>query len=143
MRQNHHNPQTQRYKDQAKTLRRELTASGKPITHSAALELVAKQNGARDWNTLSAMTQTPKPVVGGPVTGRYMGHAFTGVVKSLAQIGTAHRISIQLDEPIDVVAFDSFSALRSRVSATINAQGISQGHTSDGVPHLVVHGVDW
>jgi len=143
MRHTHQNPQTLRYKDQAKTLRRELSAAGNPITHSAALELVAKQNGARDWNTLAATAYTPAPVVGGPVTGRYMGHAFTGIVKSLAQVGTAHRISIQLDDPIDVVAFDSFSALRSRITATINAQGISQGHTSDGVPHLVVHGVDW
>ncbi|WP_420861516.1 glyoxalase superfamily protein [Algirhabdus cladophorae] len=143
MRPNIQNPHTQRYKDQAKALRRELTATGHPITHSAALELVAKQNGARDWNTLSAQAATPTPVVGGPVTGRYMGHTFTGIVKSLSQVGTAHRIAIQLDEPIDVVAFDSFSAMRSRITATINAQGISHSHTSDGVPHLVVHGVDW
>ena len=131
------------FKDQAKALRRELTATGHPITHSAALELVAKQNGARDWNTLSARNSWSAPVVGGPVTGRYMGHPFTGVVKSLAEVGTNHRITIQLDEAIDVVAFDSFSAFRSRIAGTINKDGISHSHTSDGTPHLVVHGVDW
>jgi hypothetical protein len=53
-------------KDQAKRLRTSLADRGVEVTHSEALELVAHQYGARDWNTLAA-----QPAVGesafGPV----------------------------------------------------------------------------
>jgi len=41
-------------KTQAKSLRRALAADGTVLGHAHALELIARQNGARDWNTLSA-----------------------------------------------------------------------------------------
>lgn len=42
-------------KASARTLRADLAAMGTTISHSAALELVAHQLGARDWNTAAAM----------------------------------------------------------------------------------------
>ncbi len=42
------------FKDQAKRLRTALAEQGVELSHSAALELVARQHGARDWNTLAA-----------------------------------------------------------------------------------------
>lgn len=52
-------------KAMAKRLRTALAADGTPITHTAALELTARQFGARDWNTLAAQlpdaAQTAKP----------------------------------------------------------------------------------
>ncbi|HEX8343409.1 MAG TPA: glyoxalase superfamily protein [Actinoplanes sp.] len=48
----------------AKLLRDDLAAAGLSIPHSLALELVAHQVGARDWNVLAAMVSRP----GHPVT---------------------------------------------------------------------------
>src|SRR5690606_31658729 len=41
-------------KAQAKALRAALQAQGTAISHAQALELIARQHGARDWNTLHA-----------------------------------------------------------------------------------------
>lgn len=129
-------------KDQARRLRQALAASGTTINHSRALELLALQHGARDWNTLAA--QAPRgptlPDVGSQVSGYYMGHHYTGQLKSLSWLSDkgVYRVSIQLDEPIDAVSFDSFSALRHRVSGTLDRTGTSFRRRSDGVPHLVM-----
>src|SRR5262249_55974489 len=129
---------------QAKRLRQAMTERGAGVTHSAALELVAQQHGARDWNTLVALAprEQPKPLsfaVGEKVRGLYLGHSFEGRVLSLSALANGqYKIVIHFDEPVDVVTFDSFSAYRSRISAQIDAQGISPRKTSDGQPHLVL-----
>jgi hypothetical protein len=41
-------------KSKAKALRDALVGQGTKISHAQALELVAHQDGARDWNTLHA-----------------------------------------------------------------------------------------
>lgn len=38
-------------KAQAKALRAALQAQGTAISHALSLEMIAKQHGARDWNT--------------------------------------------------------------------------------------------
>lgn len=132
------------FKTQAKRLRAQLAEAGTPVSHSQALEMIARQHGARDWNTLHAMAGRAgnnRPLaVGDRVTGRYLGQAFTGYVHGLSH--TAHadhsRITLHFDDPVDVVSFDSFSSFRQRVSATIDAQGRSPQKTSDGAPQLVV-----
>jgi hypothetical protein len=43
-------------KNQAKTLRAFLSSLGVTITHSQALEAVARMHGFKDWNTASAST---------------------------------------------------------------------------------------
>ena len=124
------------YKSEAKTLRQ----SADDMTHAQALETVARNHGVRDWNTLHA--QANKPVRLSPgmrVTGHYIGQPFSGVVKG-AQLwgssGDRMRVTLHFDTPVDVVTFDSFSALRQRVSGVIDPEGRSVGHTSDGEPHL-------
>ncbi len=53
-------------KQQAKRLRTSLAERGVDVTHSEALELVAHQYGARDWNTLSAShAEVAPPRAGG------------------------------------------------------------------------------
>ncbi|MEQ7005439.1 glyoxalase superfamily protein [Actinopolymorpha sp. B17G11] len=60
-------------KAMARRLRTALAADGTTISHSAALELTARQLGARDWNTLvgslpdAARTDRRKPKPGDPV----------------------------------------------------------------------------
>ncbi len=130
------------YKSQAKTLRAQLGQDA--LSHAQALELVAKQHGFRNWNTLHGAlgnrplerTYTP----GDRVSGAYLGHAFDGVVKSSERWGTAGhiRLTIRFDAPIDVVTFDSFSSYRQQVTAIIAQDGQSPRATSDGVPHLVL-----
>ena len=68
-------------KSQAKRLRSRLQDTGSQISHSQSLELIAHQNGARDWNTLRAQVgnRPVLPKVGDHVTGRYLGQSFAGV----------------------------------------------------------------
>ncbi len=130
-------------KSQAKRLRAALAADGTPIAHSKALELLARQYGLRDWNTLCARASAAAhmPAVGETVRGRYMGRSFTGTLRGLERVaGGRWRVSVHLDQPVDVVDFASFSALRRRISAVIGPDGVSPRKRSDGTPHLVLDG---
>lgn len=125
---------------QAKRLRTRLLGTGVQISHSQSLELIAQQNGVRDWNTLHAQigNRPVPPKVGDRVTGRYLGQPFAGLVRGMVQMGDQFRITLHFDAPVDVVTFDSFSAFRQRVSGLINADGVSPRKTSNGEPQLIV-----
>lgn len=129
-------------KAMAKALRAALGSRGTAISHAQALELVAQQNGARDWNTLHArlaLGNSPAPLaLGDRVRGQYLGQAFTGEIIGLSGPADHCRIEVRFDQPVDVVPFDSFSNLRRQVSATINAEGRSHRRTSDGNPQLII-----
>ncbi len=134
-------PPVEDLKAQAKRLRDKLHVTGTAISHSAALELVAHQYGARDWNTLRAQSGNKMILqVGQRVQGRYLGQAFTGEIRALTSLGDgAHRrVTLHFDEPVDVVQFDSFSSLRQRVSGVIGWDGRSPRRTSNGLPQLIV-----
>ena len=109
----------------------------------SALEHVAKELGYRDWNTASArLSNEPEVVlqVGDQVAGRYLKQAFDGRVLAVREMagGSAFEVTLEFDAPVDVVEFESFSAFRKRVTATVSSAGVSFSKTSDGVPHLVV-----
>lgn len=140
---------------QARALREALAARGTPVSHSQALELVAHQHGARDWNTLHARLAaaevpppaTPAKAPASPssfglrqrVRGRYLGQPFRGEIIALSRVGPGRtRVTVRFDEAVDVVRFESFSALRRQVTATLDGQGCSASATSDGTPHMVL-----
>ena len=130
-------------KARAKSIRAEMANANAPISHGAALERVAHEAGYSDWNTLSARLTNELDIplqVGDRVEGRYLKQRFTGYVAAVRSIsnGSAFPVTIVFDEPVDVVAFDSFSAFRQRVNATLSPGGVSFAKTSDGVPHMVV-----
>ena len=129
-------------KAQARALREALAAQGTELRHAQALEIVARQNGARDWNTLHARlaaAEPPPPLrLNDRVRGRYLGQPFTGVIVSLSVAGANFQVALQLDEPVDTVRFDSFSNLRRRIRGTVGPDGRSPQKTSDGTPHLVI-----
>lgn len=130
-------------KAQARRLRKSLEAEGNFISHSEALELVARQYGHRDWNTLHAAAGNRRTVplaVGSKVSGCYLGQTFSAEIIGLTRLndGARYRVTLDLDAPVDVVRFASFSAWRKRVNGTIGRDGISAAKTSDGQPHLVL-----
>lgn len=135
-------PSVSDLKDQAKRLRHALSEQGTPITHSKSLELLAQQYGMRDWNTLRSKANeraaATLPRVGDRLKGQYMGQSFTGVLKAIERHGHqgGMRVSIQLDEPVDVVSFDSFSSWRHRITGVVDQTGVSIRKRSDGTPHL-------
>ena len=53
-------PSIDELKAQARRLRQAMAERGDDMSHSTALELIAKQHGLRDWNTLSALAAKPK-----------------------------------------------------------------------------------
>lgn len=128
-------------KSQAKRLRADLKTRGQSISHSEALETVAHQWGARDWNTLSVLACDEQTgwAPGQRVSGRYLGHPFTGEVKAARQSANGFwSLTLRFDDAIDVVASEHFSSFRKQVNTTVNATGQSPQKTSDGQPHMVL-----
>jgi hypothetical protein len=131
-------------KTQARRLRTTLAEGGKAVSHAQALELVARQHGHRDWNTAHAAAGNEPP--GPPVSlmqkvcGQYLGQEFCGTVIAVQAVaaGPRWKIILDLDEPVDVVTFDSFSSFRRRITATIGLDGRTIEKTSNGEPHLVI-----
>ncbi|MGX6646669.1 glyoxalase superfamily protein [Maricaulaceae bacterium MS644] len=128
-------------KEQAKRLRAALADDGDFVSHSESLELIARQHGYRDWNTLhaSAGNRAPEPfALGATIRGRYLGQSFTAEIRAVRKLadGARYELTLDLEEAVDVVTFDSFSNFRKRVSGLVNAQGLSDARTSDGRPHF-------
>ena len=130
-------------KNEARQLRADIKRVALiPITHSQSLEAVAKKYGQRDWNTLRALSSTQvKPVfaAGDRVRGVYLGQPFQGKINTAQSVAPRQwRITIDFDEAVDVVSFDSFSAFRKRVTAVVDDRGVTEETTSDGTPHVDV-----
>lgn len=132
-------------KAQAKRMREKLRSDGQTIGHSQSLEIIARQLGYKDWNTLFAAAGNQLPEcpfgIGQRVSGAYLGQAFEGQILGLTQLQTQgrYRVTVDFDEPVDVVTFASFSAFRKRVSATINTDGLSPQKTSNGKSQMQLH----
>lgn len=129
-------------KSQARRLRDSLARDGTTVSHSRSLELLAHQFGYKDWNTLfAAMGNRPPscPVdLGARVSGEYLGQPFDAEVIAVMRLGQdeRYRITLNFEEPVDVVTFASFSAFRRRVSCVVDRAGVTAERTSDGRPHL-------
>ena len=132
---------TDDYKTQARRLRDALAATSSKVSHAQALELVARQHGHRDWNTLSAEAGNRKAAglsLGEAVEGSYLGQPFTAEIIGVNAQAEHDRYRVELDlaEPVDVVTFEGFSNFRRRVRATINRDGSTTEKTSNGRPQL-------
>lgn len=128
----------------ARELRNDLSAKGTEISHSEALERIARDQGFKDWNALSAAAGRAEPACpvsqGDRVSGRYLGQRFMAIVMDVQflEMPGRFRVTFHFDEPVDVVTFPSFSSLRQRVTCTLNADGRTAQKTSNGEPHLVL-----
>lgn len=129
------------HKASAKRLRTALAEDGIAISHAKALELVARQNGARDWNTLAAqpvldgkpITSIPS-VPGAPFgVGEMVGGTFNGRAAQGRVIGQEEtikpdlwRVTIAFDPPVNAATSQLFSAERKRVQMVVGADGRSR-----------------
>lgn len=136
-------PTLEALKAQAKRLRASLAGDGQVVGHSRALELIAAQHGYRDWNTLHAALGNsaaagPPVAIGERVSGRYLGQAFDGKVVGIQSLTPPdrYRVTVDFNQPVDVVTFDSFSAYRKRVSSIVDRSGVSAERTSNGQPQM-------
>lgn len=136
-------PSLEALKDQAKRLRTSLHSQGNDVSHSKSLELIAAQFGFRDWNTLHAAVGNRPPLnpymLGSKVRGHYLGQPFEAEILGVQTVGAGssrYRLTLNFDEPVDVVTFDSFSAFRKRVNCTVDGTGRTSERTSNGRPHL-------
>src|SRR5690554_5309939 len=112
-------------KAEAREYRASQLEDGRPVTHAQSLEMVARFHGFRDWNTASGVlpvTRGPAYAVSQRISGTYLKQPFTGTIIGVAALGAGDlfRLTVHFDEPVDVVTFDSFSAYRQRVQATVN-----------------------
>ncbi|MEM7056754.1 MAG: glyoxalase superfamily protein [Pseudomonadota bacterium] len=128
-------------KTQAKSLRAALTAAGQPVSHSQSLELMAKQHGFRDWNTLHARVGNavrPGFALNQRVEGTYLGQPFRGEIIGIRAMASNTRFSLTLrfDDPVDVITFEGMTNFRSQVQMVVGSNGVSAEKTSDGAPHL-------
>ncbi|MGF7006164.1 glyoxalase superfamily protein [Aminobacter sp. BE322] len=125
------------YKTNARRLRDALAAEGFDISHAKALELVAKQNGARDWNTLAARPVTAKADepkgavpfgVGETVAGTFNGNPARGRVIGLEETikPDLWRVTITFNPPVDVSTSKLFSSERRRIQMVVGADGRSR-----------------
>ncbi len=134
-------PPVDELKAQAKRLREDLRARDVTLSHSEALEMLARQYGVRDWNTLHAKAGNRMHLrVGDRVEGRYLGQPFSAEIRGMTLLGDGsnRRVTLHFETPVDVVQFESFSAYRQRVTGVIGWDGRSVQRTSDGQPQLVV-----
>ena len=136
-------PALEGLKEQAKRLRAALEEQGQTITHSKALELIAAQYGFRDWNTLHAAAGNRPAfnpyLLGSRVEGLYLGQPFVASVLGVQALGgepERYRLTLHLDDPVDVVTFESFSAFRQRVHCNIDTSGRTVERTSNGRPQV-------
>lgn len=129
---------------QAKARARQIrTESAMPMSLSVALERVAREMGFRDWNTASARLSNSSDFswqVGERVSGRYLKRAFNGRIHAVRELHqqSGYQLTVQFDEPVDVVDWESFSAFRQRVTVIVSPEGITWAKTSDGIPHMIV-----
>lgn len=128
-------------KTQAKALRQSMAQEGHVMSHSKSLEVLAKQLGYRDWNTLSAIVGNNYAftyALGEAVRGTYLGQPFEGEIIGIRKVPNKQRfgVTIKFDVPVDVVKFDGMSNFRSRINIVVNKNGVSDDKTSDGQPHL-------
>lgn len=138
-----HVPNLANMKAEARRYRAIKESQGKQVSHSRALELIARKHGFFDWNTAAAHARhfpTPKGLEAGQhVAGRYMGHAFEARVVASTQLSQEEvYLSLDLWDPVDVVESAGFSNMRRRITGRIGADGRSPESLSNGMPHLEV-----
>ncbi len=141
------------YKSHAKRLRDALAADGIAVSHGKALDLVARQQGARDWNTLAAQTRNDALLpngtesaapfsLGQTVEGTFNDRPARGRVIGLAETikPDLWRVTVHFDPPVNASTSDSFVAERRRVEMVVGSDGRSRRLTGTETGVMALHG---
>ncbi|ABS03726.1 glyoxalase superfamily protein [Kineococcus radiotolerans] len=130
-----------RAKDLAKLLRSDLAAAGIDVPHSLALELIAHQHGARDWNTLAATAGAHTAAAPAPVQPPAQAPAFAPGVPVLRVMSAEVALGFYRDYlgfTLDWEhRFEAGFPLYVQVSRGQMVLHLSEHH-GDGSPHGVV-----
>jgi catechol 2,3-dioxygenase-like lactoylglutathione lyase family enzyme len=122
-------PSTETAKKLARLLREDLAAAGFDIPHGLALELIAHQFGAKDWNVLAALV------------GRSVSPAISPGVPVLRVMSVAEALPFYVDYlgfTLDWEhRFEPGMPLYVQVSRSAAVLHLSEHH-GDGSPHCVV-----
>lgn len=138
------------FKHQARRLRQALSEEGITISHGKALDLVARQSGTRDWNTLAAtggkVEATPVAAqddtapyrVGQRISGMFHTTPFDARIIGVEETikPDLWRITLQFDPVIDVAVSPNMSMRRRRFTIVVGSDGKSRrltGSESGGV----------
>ena len=136
-------PSIETAKQQARDLRAKRVAEGQKMGHAQALEHIAHAYGFRDWNAFHAalkLNTTHEWQPGKRVSGSYLSQPFNATVISVETIRTGWvQLVLDLDQPVDVVRFESFSNMRKQIRGVVGPKGFSLERTSDGQPHLTLN----
>lgn len=138
-------PALKTIKLQAKRLRHILTEQGTPLTHSQSLEIIAKQWGYSDWNTLNAILKTlgsPENLtVGDIVTGHYMGEPVEAEILRIQTLGhsDAFSLTLKFDKRVDVINSEGEMRSKKKVRCTVGITGKTVQKMADGTPYLVLN----
>ena len=138
------------YKTHAKRLRDALAAEGVSLSHGKALDIVARQNGARDWNTLSASANdktapeapsAPPFAVGDHVEGAFNGSPASGRIIGLAETikPDLWRVTVKFSPAVDASTSENFRAERTRVEMVVGADGRSRRLTGTETGVMALH----
>ena len=136
------------YKTHAKRLRDALAADGIAVSHGKALELVARQHGARDWNPLAAKengsettVQTTPFNVGDRVEGTFNDSPAQGRIIGLAETikPSLWRVTVHFDPPVNASTSRHFAAERRRVEMVVGADGRSRRLTGTETGVMALH----
>lgn len=136
-------PSAQTLKSEAKALRDARSKAGEPLSHGAALEIVAKAHGYRDWNTARAALPDRVNVpfqVGTRVKGLYLEQPFTGMLIGVQLLGDMqhYTVTVAFNTPVNVTPNFMFAAHRHRVTATVDIRGASSALRGNGYPQMVL-----
>lgn len=137
-------PALKTIKLQAKRLRQILAEQGTPLSHSQSLEIIAKQWGYSDWNTLNAILKTPDSpenlTIGDIVTGYYMGEPVEAEVLRVQTLGhgDAFNLTLKLDKRVDVINSEGEMSSKKKVRCTVGVTGKTVQKMADGTPHFVL-----
>lgn len=142
------------YKTHAKRLREALATEGVALSHGKALDIVARQNGERDWNTLSARLDKATPAlaatvattaapfaVGDQVAGAFNGNAASGRIIGVAETikPDLWRVTVKFSPPVDASTSANFRAERTRVEMIVGADGRSRRLTGTENGTMALH----
>jgi len=135
-------PSIEAPKGQAKRLRVELENGGPSIDHNRSLELLTRRHGYKAWNTIQAaignQPQSRPVALGQRVSGHHLERPHEGDLIGVKKLTAPGRfqVSFDVDEPVDVVTFQSFPSFRKRASCSAGTDGMTVEKTSNEQPRL-------